>query len=283
MKKSELTVGLLKRLPKNTISRAFGIISDVEFPAPMQQVVNRTFVHFSGIDPGEAEKPLEDYESLNAFFTRRLREGARSVEVSKSEALVSPVDGTMGALGTVEEGTLFQAKGRDYRLLDLVDSAEEERRFQGGSYATIYLSPRDYHRIHSPAQGTVDKISYIPGHLFPVNPFAVENIDQLFAVNERLITFLETSQLGRVAVIKVGATCVGRISLSFAALSTNGGFRRRREFRPEQLFEFSHGDELAVFNLGSTVIVLVENDQFRFRKGVGSGDVLQMGEMLGGI
>ncbi len=283
MKKSDLAVGLLKRLPKNAISRAFGVISEVEFPSPVQQVVNRSFVHFSGVDAQEAEKPLQEYESLNAFFTRRLRQGARTVEAQEPQVAVSPVDGRLGAFGAIEEGTLFQAKGRDYRLLDLVDSAEEEQHFRGGSYATIYLSPRDYHRIHCPVQGRVDKISYIPGHLFPVNPFAVENIDELFAVNERLITYLESPQLGRVAVIKVGATCVGRISLSFAALSTNSGFRRRREFRPEQEFEFSQGDELAVFNLGSTVIVLVESGEFAFGQGLIGGELLQMGEELGRV
>lgn len=275
---SKLTVQALELLPKNLVSRAFGVISEVEFPGAVQGVVNRGFARVAKIDVDEAEAPPEAYRSLNAFFTRRLKEGARQVGEVPRGKMISPVDGRVGAFGRIEEGTLLQAKGREYRIVDLVDSAEEAARFQGGSYLTIYLSPRDYHRIHAPAAGRLDKISYIPGHLFPVNRFAVENIEELFAVNERLITYLETEELGRVAVVKVGATCVGRIGLSFDPFQTNRALRRREEFSPHEETSFQAGDELAVFNLGSTVILLVESKELDFGPLIRSGEVVKMGE-----
>ena len=280
MAMAKLTVRALERLPKNLVSRAFGVVSDVEFPQPLQRVVNQSFATLVGVDTAEGEKAPGDYNSLNDYFTRRLSQGVHKVENVDQGALVSPVDGKLGAFGTIEEGTLLQAKGREYRIVDLVDSAQEARSFQGGAYATIYLSPRDYHRIHSPVNGTAKKVSYIPGHLFPVNPFAVRNIDNLFAVNERLITYLETAQLGRVAVVKVGATCVGRIGLSYDPFKTNRRLRRREEFAVESPIDFAPGDELAVFNLGSTVIILVESTDIQFRSKLDVGAILRMGESL---
>lgn len=280
---AEIAVGALRRLPKNTISRAFGAVSEVRFPRPVQTVVNRSFATLAGVDTTAAEYPPEAYDSLNAYFTRHLRSGLRPVQANDDATVVSPVDGRLGAFGAIEDGTLFQAKGRQYSLLELVDSAEEAQHLQGGWYATIYLSPRDYHRIHSPVRGEVSKISYIPGHLFPVNPFAVNNIDDLFAVNERLITYMDTEALGRIGVVKVGATCVGRIGLCYETFETNGRFRRRREFEPETVAEMDHGDELAVFNLGSTVILLIEQKRFCFDDYVGSGDMLRMGEVVGTV
>ncbi|MBA2665090.1 MAG: phosphatidylserine decarboxylase [Bradymonadaceae bacterium] len=273
----------LRRLPKNFVSRVFGSICDVEFPAPMQRVVNSAFASYAGIDISEGERPPGEYCSLNAFFTRNLCEGARTIASQDDHVLVSPVDGCLGAFGAITGEVLLQAKGREYRLIDLVDSGEEAKRFLNGHYATIYLSPRDYHRIHSPSSGRIDKISYIPGYLFPVNPFAVDNIDELFAVNERLISYLETPAAGRVAVIKVGATCVGRIGLSFDKFVTNTKFRRRREFEPVEAVAVDHGDELGVFNLGSTVIVLISNPAFRFKDELEAGQVLRLGEIIGNV
>ncbi|TXD32409.1 phosphatidylserine decarboxylase [Lujinxingia vulgaris] len=276
-------VKVLERLPKNLVSRAFGVVSEVELPRPIQKVVNSSFAELAGIDVAEGERSPREYDSLNAYFTRRLRSGARHIESHDADTLVSPVDGKVGAFGNINAGTLLQAKGRTYRLLDLVDSAEEAARFDGGAFITIYLSPRDYHRIHAPVGGQVDAISYIPGYLFPVNPFAVRNIDELFAVNERLISYLNTETLGRVGVVKVGATCVGRIGLAFDGFETNGTFRRREDFSPREDLHVDHGDELGVFNLGSTVIVLISEPTFRFREDLRFGDVVRLGERLGAL
>lgn len=279
---TKIALKALERLPKNLVSRAFGVISEVELPRPVQGVVNQGFARLAGIDQREAEAPPGDYSSLNAYFTRRLRPEARPVQAGGPGDLVSPVDGKVGAFGKIEAGTLVQAKGRHYSLVDLVDSAEEAAAFEGGAFLTIYLSPRDYHRIHSPVTGPVEKVSYIPGHLFPVNGFAVKNIDELFAVNERLITYLNSKVLGRLAVIKVGATCVGKITLSFDSFVTNRAFRVREEIPLSQPPELAAGDELASFNLGSTVILLMQGDRgFSFADHLSSGLVVRVGEVLG--
>ncbi len=280
---SKVAVKVLERVPKSAVSRAFGVVSDLELPRPVQGVVNQAFARLAGIDMDEAQGPPKEYRSLNAYFTRRLKEGARSLQPESPGALISPVDGRVGAFGAVESGTLLQAKGREYSLLDLVDSAEKADRFQGGHYITLYLSPRDYHRIHAPAAGRVDRISYIPGHLFPVNPFAVENVDELFAVNERLITYLATETFGDVAVIKVGATCVGRITLSFQGFQTNQRFARRQEIDVLEEIPMAAGQELAAFNLGSTVILLIEEEGFRFADSVVGGAMMRVGEVLGEV
>ena len=271
----------LELLPKNAVSRAFGEVSEVELPSALRGVVNRTFASIADVDVDEAENSPEDYESLNAFFTRRLREGVRPMETTAGNAIVSPVDGRLDQFGDIERETLFQAKGKIYELVELVDSGREAHRFTGGSYATLYLSPRDYHRIHSPATGRVSHVSYIPGTLFPVNAFAAHRVDGLFTINERLISYIDSEDLGRIGVVKVGATCVGRISLSYRDMHTNQSFRRRREIELEEPVEISHGDELGVFNLGSTVIVLVESPRFDFDSDLEIGQSIQLGTLLG--
>ncbi len=274
----------LKALPKNLASRAFGAVSEVELPRPVQGIVNTGFARLYDLDVDEAERPPSDYPSLNAFFTRRLREGARDVERIDEiggRGLWSPVDGRITQYGSLDRGVLMQAKGREYTLVDLVDSAAQAEVFEEGHWMTIYLSPRDYHRIHSPVAGTVRQISYIPGHLWPVNPLSVRHIERLFTINERLITYVDTEQMGRVAVIKVGATCVGRISLAFDPLQSNSGFRRRQEIELAQPVEVGAGEELAVFNLGSTVILLIEEPDFAFDEDLIDGQSVKMGTRLG--
>ncbi|AWV89417.1 archaetidylserine decarboxylase [Bradymonas sediminis] len=278
-----VAVQALKLLPKNFVSRAFGAVSDVEFPAPFQTTVNRVFADLVGADLSESEQEPNAYPSLNSFFTRKLRDGVRPVSTDDPSAAVSPVDGVLSNFGPIVNDTLIQAKGREYRLGDLVDSGAQRKVFEGGHYATIYLSPRDYHRIHSPTSGSVTRVSYIPGHLFPVNSLAVRNIDELFAVNERLISYMENPKMGRVGVVKVGATCVGRIGVSFHEVETNLKFRRRREIEMETPIEVAHGDELGLFNLGSTVIVLIEHPDFQFDPTLTQGQHLKMGQFLGEI
>lgn len=273
----------LKLLPKNLVSRAFGSVSEVELPPPVQTTVNRVFADMAGIDLTESEQEPDAYPSLNKFFTRKLRSGARPVETDDPAAAISPVDGVLSNFGPIVDDTLIQAKGREYHLVDLVDSGRERHVFDGGHYATIYLSPRDYHRIHAPTSGSVSHISYIPGHLFPVNPFAVRNIDELFAVNERLISYIDNPKMGRVGVVKVGATCVGRIGVSFHDIETNHRFRRRRELDLAEPIDVDHGDELGMFNLGSTVIVLIEHPDFVFDEQLAQGQHLKMGQRLGRV
>ncbi len=271
----------LQLLPKNTVSRAVGAASEISLPKGLQGFVNSTFANLAGIDLSESERPPSDYRSVNAFFTRKLKDGARDIDAERVGDLVSPADGRVSHFGRITRDTLVQAKGRDYRLVDLVDSGADADRFREGHYITVYLSPRDYHRVHSPAGGAIERISYIPGHLFPVNPFAVENVDELFAVNERLITYVSNRDLGEVAVIMVGATCVGRMSLTFNDLVTNSKFRRREEIALDEAVDVSAGEEIGAFNLGSTVILLIENADFAFDESLVPGEPIRMGTRLG--
>lgn len=272
----------LHALPKNTVSRIVGRLSEIELPAALREPVNGGFARVAGIDLDESARPPGDYASVNAFFTRRLAAGAREVDRDEIGAVVSPADGRLSHFGKLDSETLVQAKGREYRLVDLVDSGREAMLFKGGSYATIYLSPRDYHRVHAPTRGRVTRVSYIPGQLFPVNPFAVGRIDDLFAVNERLISYLETESLGTVGVVMVGATCVGRMSLAFHECVTNQRFRRREDFSVDAHdITLDHGDELGMFNLGSTVVLLIGAPGFEFDPSLKLGQTLKMGDRLG--
>ena len=273
----------LRVLPRSTVSRVFGKIAEVELPQGLRGVVNGGFARAAGIDTSEAASPPSAYSSLNAYFTRQLKVGAREAQISEPGELASPVDGRLTQLGSLDDGTLVQAKGRDYRLEDLLDSSADARAFMGGTYMTIYLSPRDYHRIHSPAAGAIDKMTYVPGTLWPVNPLSVRNVDELFAVNERVITYLETPDIGRIALIKVGATCVGRISLTYHDLESNGAFRRRRDVTLERPVEVAAADEVAAFNLGSTVIMLLESGSFELDGGVILGEKVRVGQRIGRV
>jgi len=271
----------LQLLPKNAVSRALGFVSDVPLPSGVRTVVNTGFASAAGIDVSEAEQNPGAYPSLNAFFTRRLKQGSREIEGTNDDQMVSPCDGRLSHFGPITRQTLVQAKGRDYRLVDLLDSGSDAARFADGHFATIYLSPRDYHRVHFPVSGTAVKVAYIPGHLFPVNPFAVENVDQLFAVNERLVTYVENDQMGRVGVVMVGATCVGRMSLDFHEHVTNGHLRRREDFELSTPLTCTAGDELGMFNLGSTVVLVIANKKFQFDPELTAGQPMRMGQRLG--
>jgi len=163
------------------------------------------------VDMVEAAVPASGFANLQDFFTRKLRPGLRPIDAS-SEGLVSPCDGTVGACGNVAKGQLVQAKGRTYALHELLGS-EMAARFDGGIYCTLYLSPRDYHRVHAPADALVRHAWYVPGTYWPVNPAAVAAVPRLFAMNQRLITLLETHQ-GMVGVVMVGACLVGAIRAS---------------------------------------------------------------------
>src|SRR6478752_2476622 len=213
---------LLSLLPKNALSRAVGSLCRIPAPQPIVQTAMRLFIKKFGVDMSEAEFPLEHYQTFTEFFTRRLKPGARPI--TPGETLpISPVDGTVGMCGRIEDGTLVQAKGRTYTLPELLGgptAALDARDFEGGTFVTIYLAPYNYHRIHAPLGGRITGYTNVPGNLWPVNAVGVENVDKLFCINERLTTFLDTPR-GPCAVVKVGATNVGRIRALYADVVTN--------------------------------------------------------------
>jgi phosphatidylserine decarboxylase len=243
----------MRVVPKKPLSKAVRRLAGIR-----SKMAVRRFAARYKVAVEDAERPLDAYESVLDFFTRRLRPGIRPIDADP-RALVSPVDGAFLAGGPIGEGRLYQAKGRDFTLAALLADPDAERTFARGTYATLYLAPRDYHRIHAPAAGGITSFTYVPGQLFPVNAAAVAHVSELFAKNERLITYLDADAFGRIAVVKVGATCVGHITLAYdAAVATNvgGAAIDRRAYDPPIPVE--KGAELGVFEMGSTVIVVTE-------------------------
>jgi phosphatidylserine decarboxylase len=214
------------------------------------------------MDLSEAEHPIAEYESFGELFVRRLSPGARPIDPAP---VVSPVDGLLSELGETREGRLIQAKGIDYSLAELLDDASLARRLTGGAFFTLYLRPRDYHRIHTPVGGRVRGDRRVPGRLFPVKPYMVRNQPGLFSENERLVIELESEELGAVAVVCVAAAGVGTITACFATGETPS---------------LQKGDELAAFNLGSTVIVLFERARVVAADGIRAGQELRVGQPL---
>lgn len=256
------TLALLQRLPQAALSRSFGRVADVKLPRRLRARILGAFARTLGIDVAEAERPLDEYASLNEFFVRRLRPGARRWP-DDPDVAASPVDGIIGRHGTITNGRLIQAKGRDYAAAYLIADATEARRFDGGSFLTLYLSPRHYHRIHAPCTGSIPQATYIPGALLPVNEAAVMHLPQLFPRNERVICMIDGA-LGRCAVVAIGAFNVGRISTAFddawvgpgRSVSNRGTLGEVRRYDPP--LPVAQGDEIMAFHLGSTVVLLFE-------------------------
>jgi phosphatidylserine decarboxylase len=275
---SETTLKFLELVPRNALSRGVGGLLRGPWPKAVHQAALRWFVKQYGVAVDEAERPLDAYRTFNAFFTRRLKAGARPLAAG-DDVLVSPSDGALGTFGPIERGTLLQAKGRPYDLEAFLGDADRARAYEGGTYVTIYLAPYDYHRVHFPVAGEVVAAQHLPGTLWPVNPPAVARIEDLFAVNERLVTHLETDA-GPVAAVMVGATCVGRIRMLYDDGVTNAGRDLgRRTYRPPRPVQ--KGDELGVFEMGSTVVLLLGPGGWRLDEGLETGRKVRMGEALG--
>ena len=202
-----------KRRVGATYSALVGLAASRALPSRLRPLAYRAFARAVGANLDECEKELREYESLGDFFTRGLREGARTIDADP-RSIISPCDGVVAALGTAAEGTLVQAKGRNYRLADLVADDDFAALLEGGAYTTIYLSPRDYHRVHSPVEGRIESYDYLPGYLWPVNPRLANRRDGLLARNERVVIRLNSPQVGHVAVVMVGAAGVGNIRLT---------------------------------------------------------------------
>jgi phosphatidylserine decarboxylase len=277
---------LLGRLPARAMSRGFGRVADVALPRPLRRAALGAFARATGIDLAEAELPLEEYGSLNEFFVRRLRPGAREWPTDP-EAVASPVDGIVGASGVVTAGRAIQAKGHSYAVPDLLADEEEAERYEGGAFVTIYLSPRHYHRIHTPCPGSIPRATYVPGSLLPVNGPAVMHVPGLFVRNERLLCYLDGAR-GRIAVVAIGAYNVGRISAAFderwAGQGAGRGVSNRSVHAPLQRrydppVAIRAGGEIMAFHLGSTVVLLFERG-VELLEGMIPGREVRVGERI---
>jgi phosphatidylserine decarboxylase len=274
-------ISALRLLPKNALSRAAGALTRWRAPAPVRLAAMRAFARRYGIDLSECPD-LDVYRSFGEFFARPLRPGLRPIAPGET-VVVSPVDAVVSETGVAAGGRLVQAKGIDYTAAALLGDEELARELEGGTYATLYLSPKDYHRIHFPLGGRVLGWRYVPGMLWPVNPASVRTVPGLFAANERLVTVLETP-LGRCAVVAVGATVVGRVRAyydpSAPPTTLSGAAPRRRGY--ETPFPVEKGQELGAFEMGSTVILLFEAGRVRLLPGLVPGARVRVGEEIGG-
>ncbi len=276
---ARLLLAALRLLPKNALSRLAGAAARWRAPAPVRRAAMRAFARRYGVDLSECED-IAAFATFNEFFARPLRPGLRPVAAGDG-VVVSPVDGSVSESGAAAGGRLVQAKGIDYTLDALLGhDGELARRLEGGSYATLYLSPRDYHRIHFPLGGAITGWRYVPGRLWPVNPTSVGAVRGLFTVNERLVTVLDTPA-GACAVVAVGATVVGRVRAFYdpevPVTNRRGAGAARGDYVSP--LPVAKGEELGAFDMGSTVILLFEPGRVSLR--LSPGQRVRVGEPIG--
>lgn len=245
---------------------------------PLRSLAYRVFAAAVGANLDETELDLGAYPSLGDFFARRLRHGARPLD-PRADSVIAPCDGAVAAIGTAVDGTLFQAKGHTYRLEELLADDELAARLTGGDYATIYLSPRDYHRVHAPLDAQIVRYDYLPGALWPVNPRMSARRRGLLARNERVVIHCRSDAAGDFAVIMVGAAGVGNIRLVHGSDSAElraGGARHRVDLAGVRV---RRGDELGAFRLGSTVVMAFSSGRVVLEGAV--GESVRFGERIG--
>lgn len=265
-------------LPKTALTRALGWLA-ARRAGVATHVAIRRFVARYGVDMSEAVNPDPTaYSSFNDFFTRPLRAGVRPIA---SSPWICPVDGAVSQCGRIEQGSLLQAKGHTYRALTLLagDAALAER-LTGGAFATIYLSPRDYHRIHMPAAGRVRRMIHVPGSLYSVNPATARGIPDLFARNERVVCEFDGAN-GPFVMVLVGATIVGSMATVWHGQVNPPRPGVVREWRyDDRDIRLAQGEEMGRFLLGSTVILLVPAQAAQGWPGWASGRPVRLGEAM---
>jgi phosphatidylserine decarboxylase len=267
-------------LPQHALSRLILAATRVRTPW-FKNALTRGFLGLYTVDMSEAlDSDPYRYENFNAFFTRALAPGRRPVAAAAG-AISSPVDGTLSESGGIRRDALLQAKGREYALRDLLAAQDWAARFENGSFATIYLAPYNYHRIHLPLRARLLETVYVPGRLFSVNAVTARHVPRLFARNERVLTLFE-SAAGSFALVLVGALNVGSIATVWAGDITPA--RRRVVSRlPAAQWQGEKGDELGRFNMGSTVILLFEPGRAAWDAGVVAGATVRLGERIGEV
>lgn len=270
------TAESFRYLPTNSMSRLWGKFSR----SAISKRAVRGFAWIWGIDVSEAEFSADEYSNLNEFFTRRLKNGLRPVD-SRQSIIVSPVDGRIVSQGVCDRDQMLQVKGINYSLYELLGDEAMARTFENGAYMTTYLSPHDYHHIHAPLDLRMTGYSYVPGRLLPVNPSSLSWIHGLYTNNERLILFA-ASPTGSLALVMVGANCVGSIRLSFADVVTNQAGRGPTREHFSKAIKIRKGQELAVFEMGSTVVLILEPKHADFDQ-LQAGMSVRMGEAVGTI
>jgi len=250
------TAQILRVLPRTRITRAMGRLADYPWPEPLGKAVVNVYCKAYGVELDECLKS-SGFTSFDEFFTRALRDGARQMPEDPRIA-VSPADGRIDSIGPVD-GRAFQVKGRPYRVDELVGDAEEARRYDGGTGCVVYLSPRDYHRVHSPVEGVIAEVRSMPGDYYPVNEIGVRYVPNLFVRNRRVAIAIDTppeSGFGRVTIVMVAAMVVGRITVT--GIDDRDVTEGHHPYNPP--LRVSRGDEVGIFRLGSTAVVFFEKN-----------------------
>lgn len=276
--RDRLFVWFQHALPHHRLSRLVLAASRVRTPW-FRDLLIRGFLALFTVDMSEAiETDPYRYGSFNEFFTRGLKAGARPVAAGAAD-IACPVDGRVSECGALEGESLLQAKGRHYSVIELLAGQEWAARFSGGSFATLYLAPFNYHRVHMPARGRLLDTVYVPGRLFSVNAATARRVPRLFARNERVLTLFE-GDFGQFAVVLVGALNVGSMATVWAGDITPAAHRTIAHI-PAPDTALAKGAELGRFNMGSTVILLFESGHARWHASLAAGSVVRLGECLG--
>jgi len=277
MLKDYYTIVIHYLAPKRLLTYFAGFMANIEMPSIKNRLIRR-FVRVYDVKMQDAiEENITAYASFNHFFIRHLKSYLRPVAHSR---IVSPVDGCVSACGLINEGKLLQAKGRYYTVEQLLHSQHADiKHFNEGSFATFYLSPKDYHRIHMPIKGRLRKMIYIPGRLFSVQPTTARLIPYLFARNERVVAFFDTA-VGSMAMVLVGATLVGSIATAWQGEMKRSRKSWSKEYSSEDI-TLEKGQEMGYFKLGSTVIILFEKvESPEWLQVIRAGSVVQFGQAI---
>ncbi|RMF17656.1 MAG: phosphatidylserine decarboxylase [Gammaproteobacteria bacterium] len=268
--------------PHHTVSRLVGSLADSRIPHVKDAAI-RWFIDRYQVDMSEAlyARP-EDYATFNEFFTRPLKPGARDLS-PRPGALISPVDGAVSQCGRIEHGRIFQAKGHSFSLIELLgNQLDAAKNYIHGHFATIYLSPRDYHRIHMPLDGSLKRMTYVPGRLFSVNPATTARVPGLFARNERVVCEFDT-EIGPFTLILVGAMIVASIETVWAGRVAPRSGGVETQTYAEGALTLKQGEEMGRFCLGSTVIMLAPPDTIRWEEHFKADAPVRLGETIAQI
>ncbi len=266
-------------LPQHGLSRLVGKIASSTTPWIKDTFIQR-FAERYNVDMSEALEPdLSQYACFNDFFTRALKPGARPL-CTENDSILCPADGAISQLGPITNDRVFQAKGHDYSLNDLLADNTSAQAYIGGQFATVYLSPRDYHRVHMPLTGKLTRSVYVPGDLFSVNTLTAQTVPNLFARNERLVAHFDT-EAGPMVVILVGAMIVASIETVWGGVEAIGSEIRTRDFAAHEQITLNSGDELGRFRLGSTAIILFGPNVMSWEKEFVTSSSTRMGQRLG--
>ncbi len=272
-------------LPHHFLSSIVYQFMRIKVPA-VKNLQIRFIADTYNINLSESKKRVPDeFPDFNSFFTRELVDGARVID-KEPDSICSPVDGKISQLGDIDGSSIFQAKGHSYTVSKLLgDDQILANNYMNGKFATIYLSPRDYHRIHMPFAGKIKRIIHVPGRLFSVAPYTVTTVPELFARNERVVCIFDT-EFGEMAMVLVGAIFVSSMDTVWTGTVTPPGAKKVTELEINQALhksEIDKGEEMGRFNMGSTVILLFPKDKMNWDDSISTGSTLRLGNKLGKI